>query len=140
MTYALTRQQVYAARGWSDDKPAQPDHEEVTMPEDPTPATPCRECGSPIPHGRTAYCGDECQKVADRVRARERYRRRVAARAGELNETPTVPLEVDAGEPAEPRLNGHAILVDELLGLEHVGSVELEVGGHRLVVRPREAA
>lgn len=159
---AMTRSEILRARGYTPAELARPtpdDHEDDAMPE--TTTTPCRECGGPLPVGRTAYCGEECHKVADRNRAREAYRRKAAASLKErkpafeaavrkaaaegrkvafLDEAEVEALAVARAEPSTPVLNGRASLVAELLALPGVGEVELEVDGHRLTVRPREAA
>jgi hypothetical protein len=142
----MTRKEILRARGYTPAELARPpidEHEDEAMPE--TTTSPCRECRGPLPEGRTAYCGEECHKTADRNRAREAYRRKAAKKAPGQKKEPrparAEPKLVDLESEVAPesRLNGHASLVAELLALPGVGEVELEFEGHRFTVRPREA-
>lgn len=140
---ALTREQVFRARGWplDENRDPEPEPEEgPTVPDTPT----CIVCSKPLEGRRTIVCGDECSRERDRRRALDNYRRRARPRTpSDATERATGPRPKPAPptfEPSPRPLNGATELVRSLLSIPNLGELELDVDGHRLVIRPKAAA
>lgn len=128
---ATTKAELLRARGQD---PAAGPSSATAEPVDPaapngsTPSAACAYCEKPLPpdwHRR--YCDDRCMHEADRAARRARY----SAKPGK---TKAKPRTVETNGVI---LNGLGNVLAEVLAVKGVGSVELELAGTRLLVRPR---